>query len=44
LDTGNDIKAAEQIGLAEEQLEGITGGEVEDEVEEGEEEAEEVED
>jgi hypothetical protein len=44
LDTGNNTMAAERIGLAEEQLEGITGGEVEDENEEGEEEAGEVED
>jgi hypothetical protein len=35
LDSGNNTKAAEQIGLAEEQLEG-TGTEIEDEDEEGE--------
>jgi hypothetical protein len=44
LDNGNTTKASEQIGLAEEQLEGIAGGEVEDEDEEGEEEEGEVED
>jgi hypothetical protein len=44
LDSGNNTMAAEQIGLAEEQLEGMTGTEVEDEDEEGEEEAGEVED
>jgi hypothetical protein len=43
LDSGNTTMAAEQIGLAEDQLEG-TGTEVEDEDEEGEEEAGEVED
>jgi basic membrane lipoprotein Med (substrate-binding protein (PBP1-ABC) superfamily) len=43
LDTGNNTMAAEQIELAEDQLEG-TGTEVEDEDEEGEEEAGEVED
>jgi hypothetical protein len=40
LDSGNNTMAAEQIGLAEERLEGITGEEVEDEDEEGEEEGE----
>jgi hypothetical protein len=39
LDSGNNTKAAEQIGLAEDQLEG-TGTEIEDEDEEGEEEGE----
>jgi len=43
LDTGNNTMAAEQIGLAEDQLEG-TGTEVEDEDEQGEEETGEVED
>ena len=37
-------KAAEQIGLAEDQLEGMTGTEVEDEHDEDEEEEGEVED
>jgi hypothetical protein len=43
LDSGNNTKAAEQIGLAEDQLEGA-GTEIEDEDEEGEEEGGEVED
>jgi hypothetical protein len=43
LDSGNTTMAAEQIGLAEDQLEG-TGTEIEDEDEEGEEEEGEVED
>jgi hypothetical protein len=43
LDTGNNTRAAEQIGLAEDQLEGA-GTEIEDEDEEGEEEEGEVED
>jgi hypothetical protein len=43
LDSGNNTMAAEQIGLAEDQLEG-TGTEIEDEDEEGEEEEGEVED
>jgi hypothetical protein len=44
LDSGNNIKAAEQVSLAEEQLEGMTGTEVEDENGEDEEEEGEVED
>jgi hypothetical protein len=43
LDSGNNTMAAEQIGLAQDQLEG-TGTEIEDEDEEGEEEEGEVED
>ena len=31
LDSGNNTRAAEQVGLTEEQLEGMTGTEVEDE-------------
>ena len=44
LDSGNNTKAAEQVSLAEEQLEGMTGTEVEDENGEDEEEEGEVED
>lgn len=44
IDSGNNTKAAEQVGLAEEQLEGMTGTEVEDEDGEDEEEEGEVED
>ena len=43
LDSGNNTKAAEQVSLAEEQLEGMTGTEVEDENGEDEEEEGEVE-
>jgi hypothetical protein len=44
LDSGNNTKAAEQVSLAEEQLEGMTGTEVEDENGEDEDEEGEVED
>jgi hypothetical protein len=44
IDSGNNTKAAEQVGLAEDQLEGMTGTEVEDEDGEDEEEEGEVED
>ena len=44
LDSGNNTKAAEQVSLAEEQLGGTTGTEVEDEDGEDEEEEGEVED
>jgi hypothetical protein len=40
LDSGNNTMAAEQVGLAEDQLEGMTGAEVEDEDEDEEEEGE----
>jgi hypothetical protein len=43
LDSGNNTMAAEQVGLAEDQLEGMTGTEVEDEDGEDEEEEGEVE-
>lgn len=44
LDSGNNTKAAEQVSLAEEQLEGMTGTDVEDENGEDEDEEGEVED
>jgi hypothetical protein len=44
IDSGNNTKAAEQVGLAEDQLGGMTGTEVEDEDGEDEEEEGEVED
>jgi hypothetical protein len=40
IDSGNNTMAAEQVGLAEDQLEGMTGTEVEDEDEDEEEEGE----
>jgi len=40
LDSGNNTMAVEQVGLAEDQLEGMTGTEVEDEDEDEEEEGE----
>jgi cytoskeletal protein RodZ len=43
LDSGNNTMAAEQVGLAEDQLEGMTGTEVDDEDGEDEEEEGEVE-